>query len=47
MMSHVHQVDCVDHSLWDIRKIDKSFGGIAVVFGGDQCQILPVVHHGN
>ena len=47
MMSHVHQVDCVDHSLWDIMKIDKPFGGIAVIFGGDPCQILPVVHHGN
>ena len=32
MMSHVHQVDLVDHSLQDIMKIDKTFGGIAVVF---------------
>ena len=32
MMSHVHQVDYVDHFLWDIMKIDKPFGGIAVVF---------------
>ena len=47
MMSHVHQVDCVDHSLCDIMKIDKPFGGITVVFGGDPQQILPVVHHGN
>ena len=47
MMSHEHQVDCVDHSLQDIMKIDKPFGGIAVVFGGDPHQILPVVHHGN
>ena len=47
MMSHVNQVDCVDHSLQDIMKIDKPFGGITVVFGGDPCQILPVVHHGN
>ena len=31
MMSHVHQVDCVDHSLHDM-KIDKPFGGITVVF---------------
>ena len=35
MMSHVHQVDCVDCSLRDIMKIDKPFGGIVVVFGGD------------
>ena len=46
MMSHVHQVDCVDHSLWDIMKIDKPFGGIAVIFG-DPHQILPVVCHSN
>ena len=47
MMSHVHQVDCVDHSLHDIMKIEKPFGGITVVFGGNPHQILPVVHHGN
>ena len=47
MMSHVHQVDCVDRSLHDIMKINKPFGGITVVFGGDPQQILPVVHHGN
>ena len=47
MMSHVHQVDCVDHSLHDIMKIDKPFGGITVVFGGDSWQILPVVCQGN
>ena len=27
--------------------MDKPFGGIVVVFGGDPCQILPVVCHGN
>ena len=37
----------VDCFLWDIMKIDKPFGGIAVVFGGDPHQILPVVCHGN
>ena len=47
MMSHVHQVDCVDRSLHDIMKINKPFGGITVVFGGDPQQILPVVRHGN
>ena len=47
MMSHVHQVDCVGHYLQDIMKIDKPFGGIAVIFGGDPCQILPVFCHGN
>ena len=47
MMSHVHQVDCVDHSLWDIMKVDKPFGDIAVVFRGDPHQILPLVCHGD
>ena len=47
MMSYANQVVCVDHSLWDIMKIDKPFGGIVVVFGGDSHQILPVVHHVN
>ena len=47
MMSHVYQVDCVDRSLHDIIKIEKPFGGITVVFGGDPHQILPVVCHGN
>ena len=37
----------MDHSLSDIMKINKPFGGITVVFGGDPWQILPVVYHGN
>ena len=47
MMSHVDQVDCVDRSLRDIKKVDKPFGGIVVVFAGDPWQILLVVCHGN
>ena len=47
MMSHVHQIDCVDRSLRDIIKVDKPFGGIPVAFAGDPRQILPVVRHGN
>ena len=43
MMSHVDQIDCVDRSLRDILKLDKPFGNIVVVFGGDPHQILPVV----
>ena len=46
-MNHVHQIDCVDRSLRDILKVDKPFGGIVVVFGGDPQQILPVVCHAN
>ena len=47
MMSHVHQVDCVDRSLQDILKSTQPFGGVVLVFGGDPRQILPVVHHGD
>ena len=47
MMSHVDQDHCVDRSLRDILKVDKPFGGIVVVFGGDPQQILPVVCHGH
>ena len=47
MMSHVHPIDCIDRSLRDIMKVDKAFGGIPIVFGGDPQQILPVVEHGN
>ena len=47
MMSHVDQVNCVDRSLRDILKVNKPFGGIPVVFGGDPRQILPVVRHGS
>ena len=47
MMNHVHQVDCVDRPLRDILKVNKPFGGIVTVFGGDPRQILPVVRHGN
>ena len=28
-------------------QIDKLFGGITMVFGGDPCQILPIVCHGD
>ena len=47
MMSHVDQVNCVDRSLRDILKVDKPFGGVPIVFGGDPRHILPVVCHGN
>ena len=47
MMNHIDQVNCVDRSLRDIMKVDKPFGGIPIVFAGDPCQILPVVHCGD
>ena len=47
MMSNAVHIDCVDRLLRDIVKVDKPFGGIPVVFGGDPRQILPVVCHGD
>ena len=47
LMSSKQHIECVDRSLRDILKVDKPFGGITTVFGGDPHQILPVVHHGD
>ncbi|PPQ72835.1 hypothetical protein CVT24_012881 [Panaeolus cyanescens] len=40
---HRHAVEAVDRTLRDICGIDKPFGGITVLFGGDFQQTLPVV----
>ena len=47
LMSDKQHIECVDRSLRDILKVNKPFGGITVVFGGDPRQILPVVRHGD
>ena len=47
LMSHKQHIECVDRSLRDICKVNMPFGGITVLFGGDPCQILSVVCHGN
>ena len=46
MMSHVHQVDCVNHSLEDLLKCYNPFARITVAFDGDHTQILLEVYHG-
>ena len=46
-MSSKQHIECVDRYLRDIMKVDKPFGGITILFGGDPQQILPVVHHGD
>ena len=38
LMSNKQHIKCVDRSLWDILKVDKLFGGIMMVFGGDPYQ---------
>ena len=47
LMSNKQHIECVDRPLWDILKVDKPFGGITMVFGGNPHQILPIVHHGD
>ncbi|MBW0537276.1 hypothetical protein O181_076991 [Austropuccinia psidii MF-1] len=37
----------VDCSLKDLRKSERPFGGISVLFSGDSRQILPIVKNGN
>jgi hypothetical protein len=38
-----YALEAVDRTLRDIRSVDRPFGGITVVFGGDFRQTLPVV----
>lgn len=46
-MQHRHCAEAVDRSIRDAIKDERPFGGIAMVFGGDFQQILPVVPHGS
>ena len=46
-MKNKQHIECVDRSLRNIWKVGKPCGGILFVFGGDPCQILRVVHHGD
>ena len=36
-------IETVDRSFRDIMKIDAPFGGCLMVFGGDFCQVLPII----
>ena len=51
-MIHRHAFEAVDRTLQDLMKAvdlsldNKPFGGKVVVFGGDFCQILPVIVKG-
>ncbi|CAB5127091.1 unnamed protein product [Rhizophagus irregularis] len=52
-MTHRYAFEAVDKTLKDLMKAidplleEKPFGGKVIVFGGDFCQILPVVIKGN
>ena len=45
-MAHKFAFEAVDRTFRDLTKVDKPFGGIIIVFGGDFRQILPVVIRG-
>ena len=42
-MCHKFSFEPLDKSLKDIMHNDRPFGGKVIVFGGDFCQILPIV----
>ena len=42
LMSNKQHLECADRSLWDILKVEKLFGGIMMVFGGDPNHIMPI-----
>ena len=46
-MQHRHIHEAVDRTFQDIRRSDKPFGGLTIVFGGDFKQILPVIVKGS
>ena len=46
-MQHCHIHEAVDRTFQDIRRSDKPFGGLTIVFGGDFKQILPVIVKGS
>ena len=46
-MQHKFVVEALDRTLRDVLDIDKPFGGITVLFGGDFRQTLPVVPRGS
>ena len=46
-MAHSHLSECLGRSLCGIREDERSFGGAVVVFGGDFCQIPPIVRCGS
>ncbi|KAI7933645.1 hypothetical protein MJO28_017542 [Puccinia striiformis f. sp. tritici] len=46
-MQNRYAVEAVDRSFQELLGCDKSFGGVAVIFGGDFRQILPVVRGGS
>ena len=40
---HWHAIKTLDHTLRDLRDIDKPFGGVTLLMGGDFQQTLPII----
>jgi len=46
-MQHKYAIEALDRTLRDVLGVQKPFGGITVLFGGDFRQTLPVVQRGS
>ena len=46
-MDHRCLAECIDRAPMGIREDERPFGGSAFVFGGDFCQIPPIVRRGS
>lgn len=46
LMQHRYTHEALNRTLRDVRELDRPFGGVTMVFGGDFQQILPVVPKG-
>lgn len=44
-MIHKFAFEALDRTFRDITQVDKPFGGKIFVFGGDFCQVLPIISH--
>ena len=42
-MIHKFAFEALNRTFRDITQVDKPFGGKVFVFGGDFCQVLPVI----
>ncbi len=46
-MQHKHTFEAVDRTFQDLTGLDRPFGGVVVVMGGDFRQVLPVIPKGS
>ena len=46
-MQHKHTFEAVDWTFRDLTGVDKPYGGVVVVMGGDFIQVLPIIPKGS